>query len=115
MSELATLAAEVIAFRDERDWKQFHNAKDVSLSLLLEAAELLELFQWKQGEQVNRVASDHKARVAEELADVFNYTLLMAHDLQIDLAGALRAKLKVNAQKYPVDKARGSSRKYSEL
>ena len=115
MSQLQTLAAEVIAFRDERDWKQFHNPKDVALSLLLEASELLELFQWKQGAQVEEVASKQKARVAEELADVFNYTLLLAQDLGIDLEQALRDKLASNAVKYPADKARGTSRKYTEL
>jgi NTP pyrophosphatase (non-canonical NTP hydrolase) len=115
MSQLQTLAAEVIAFRDERDWKQFHNPKDVALSLLLEASELLELFQWKQGAEVDEVASKQKARVAEELADVFNYTLLLAQDLGIDLEQALRDKLASNAAKYPADKARGTSRKYTEL
>jgi dCTP diphosphatase len=115
MSDLASLTAHVVAFRDERDWKQFHNAKDVSLSLLLEASELLELFQWKQADEIARVADASKDRVAEELADVLYYTLLLSHDLGIDVAEALRAKLEVNARKYPVDKARGSNKKYTEL
>lgn len=112
MSDLASLTAEVIAFRDQRDWKQFHNTKDVSLSLLLEASELLELFQWKEGVAVDRV---DKSRIAEELADVFYYALLLSHDAGIDLGEALRSKLKANDLKYPADKARGSSRKYTEL
>ena len=115
MSDLASLTAHVVAFRDERDWKQFHNAKDVSLSLLLEASELLELFQWKQADEVVRVADASKDRVAEELADVLYYTLLLSHDLGINLGEALRAKLEVNARKYPVDKAKGSNKKYTEL
>lgn len=115
MSELKSLAAEVIAFRDQRQWKQFHNAKDVSLSLLLEASELVELFQWKQGQEVDDVVTSKKTRVAEELADVLYYTLLLAHDLGIDLAQELREKLKTNAAKYPVEKAMGSSKKYTEL
>lgn len=115
MSDLASLTANVVSFRDERDWKQFHNAKDVSLSLLLEASELLELFQWKQADEIARVADANKDRVAEELADVLYYTLLLAHDLGINVAEALRAKLEVNASKYPVDKARGNNKKYTEL
>ncbi|MBI5276337.1 MAG: nucleotide pyrophosphohydrolase [Burkholderiales bacterium] len=115
MSELHALADEVIAFRDERDWKQFHNPKDVAISLLLEASELVELFQWKQGDEIAQVVAGDKARVAEELADVFYYTLLMSRDLGIDLAEALRSKLVSNAQKYPADKAKGKSSKYTEL
>ena len=115
MADLKTLAEKVIAFRDERDWKQFHNPKDVALSLMLEAAEVIELFQWQEGESVHATAEKKKAELAEELADVLYYTLLMAHDLQIDLASALIAKLKKNAEKYPADKARGSNKKYTEL
>lgn len=115
MNELGSLAAEIAAFRDERDWKQFHNPKDVALSLVLEAAELLEIFQWKQEDAVQRAAVEQKDRIAEELADVFYYALLLAHDQRIDLVEALRAKLKVNGLKYPIEKARGSSKKYTEL
>lgn len=115
MSELHALAADVIAFRDERDWKQFHNPKDVALSLVLEASELLEIFQWTPPDGVEARAADQREQVSEELADVLYYTLLLAHDQGIDLATALRAKLRVNAQKYPVAKARGRSDKYTEL
>ena len=115
MSDLQSLANQVIAFRDERDWKQFHNPKDVALSLMLEAAEIMEVFQWKEGESIHATAADKKTELAEELADVFYYTLLMAHDLGIDLASALNDKLAKNAQKYPADKARGSNKKYTEL
>lgn len=114
-SDLQDLTADAVAFRDARDWKQFHNAKDLSLSLLLEASELLEIFQWRNGEEVAQVATEKKDRVSEELADVFCYTLLLSHELGIDLAAALRSKLQANALKYPVDKAKGSNRKYTEL
>lgn len=115
MSDLNDLTAAALAFRDERDWQQFHNPKDLALSLSLEASELLEIFQWKQGAEIAQVAVDKRERLAEELADVFCYTLLMAHETGIDLAAALRAKLQANAAKYPVDKAKGSHRKYTEL
>ncbi len=115
MSDLTDLTAAVIAFRDERDWQQFHNPKDLALSLSLEAAELLEIFQWKQGPEIAQAAADKRERIADELADVLCYTLLMAHETGINLADALRVKLKANAAKYPVDKAKGSHRKYTEL
>jgi len=115
MSEIKLLTERIVAFRDERDWKQFHNPKDLALSLSLEAAEVLEIFQWKSGAEVDVVSRDRKADLSDELADVLYYVLLMAHDLDIDLETALRAKLARNAEKYPVEKARGSSKKYTEL
>lgn len=107
---LAELTSMIVAFRDERDWKQFHNAKDVAVSLALEASEYLELHQWKQPTEWPA-----KERAAEELADVLYWVLLAAHDQKIDLAQALHAKLGQNAAKYPVSKARGKAAKYSEL
>ncbi|HET8748708.1 MAG TPA: MazG-like family protein [Ramlibacter sp.] len=115
MNELQRLTAEVLRFRDERDWKQFHNPKDVALSLLLEAGELLEIFQWQDPAGVARTAQERQGDLADELADVLCYTLLMASELGIDLSAALEAKLRKNALKYPVDKAKGSSRKSTEL
>jgi NTP pyrophosphatase (non-canonical NTP hydrolase) len=115
MSGLADLTRAVIKFRDERDWSQFHNPKDVALSLLLEATELLEIFQWQEGDAIAEAAARRKQDLADELADVLYWTLLMAHDLSIDLPSALRSKLDANAAKYPVDKAKGSSRKYKAL
>jgi len=115
MNDLTELTAAVVRFRDERDWKQFHNPKDVALSLLLEAGEVLEIFQWKDAAGVAEAAQARQADLADELADVLSYTLLMAHDLGIDLSAALRAKLEKNALKYPVEKAKGSSGKYTEL
>lgn len=115
MSQLKALTDRIVAFRDERDWKQFHNPKDLALSLSLEASEVLELFQWKTGADIDAVTRERKAELADELADVLYYTLLMAHDAGIDLEPALLEKLKRNAEKYPVDKAKGSSKKYTEL
>lgn len=115
MSQLDTLADRIVAFRDERDWQQFHNPKDLALSLVLEAGEVLELFQWKTGADIDAVARERRGDLADELADVLYYTLLMARDAGIDLEQALLDKLKRNAEKYPVDKAKGSSRKYTDL
>ena len=115
MNELDALMAQVLRFRDERDWKQFHNPKDLALSLLLEAGEVLEVFQWKDAAGVAEAAQARKGDLADELADVLCYTLLMAHELGIDLPAALADKLRKNALKYPVDKARGSSSKYTGL
>jgi dCTP diphosphatase len=115
MADLETLTKKIVEFRDERDWSQFHNPKDLALSLVLEAAELLEIFQWKEGEAVARAARDRKQDVSHELADVFYWTLLLAHEMKIDLPAALEEKLKLNASKYPVAKAKGSNKKYTEL
>jgi len=115
MSEIRALTEHIVAFRDERDWQQFHNPKDLALSLSLEAAEVMELFQWKNGAEIDAVVSERKAELADELADVLYYTLLMAHDAGINMEQALLAKLERNAEKYPVEKAKGSSKKYTEL
>jgi NTP pyrophosphatase (non-canonical NTP hydrolase) len=115
MSDIKSLTNKVITFRDDRDWKQFHNAKDIALSLSLEAAEVLELYQWKTGSAIDAVAIEQQHALADELADVLYYTLLMAHDQGIDLESALMGKLKKNADKYPVEKAKGSNKKYTEL
>src|SRR5687768_5649505 len=98
---LDDLARRVTAFRDARDWKQFHSPKDVAISLTLEAAELLELFQWKKDE----ATAEQRARIGEELADILYWIVLMAHDLGIDLPAAFESKMKVNEAKYPIAKA----------
>ncbi|MGE4242874.1 nucleotide pyrophosphohydrolase [Ramlibacter sp.] len=115
MSSLQDLTAKVVAFRDAREWKQFHNPKDCALSLVLEAGELLEIFQWKNGDEIDATAVARRQDVADELADIFNWLLLIAHDQGIDLAQALTDKIAVNDRKYPADKAKGTSRKYTEL
>ena len=101
-------------FAAERDWDQFHSPKNLSMALAVEASELLEIFQWMS--EVDSLAPDSETqqRIADELADVFVYCLLMSNKLDIDLLAAARQKLKKNAAKYPVDKVKGSSRKYTE-
>lgn len=114
---LEELTARLIAFRDARDWRQFHSLKDLIISLNLEAAELLELTQWK-GEAVVEEAIAEEAfakRLAEECADVFLYLLLIAERAGIDLGRAASQKIAANERKYPVEKARGTARKYTEL
>jgi dCTP diphosphatase len=102
-------------FRDERDWKQFHDPKNLATSISIEAAELLELFQWTHGVDAERVAQQHKEKVADEIADVAIYLLELCDIVGIDIERAIEAKLEKNAQKYPVDKSRGVSTKYTDL
>jgi NTP pyrophosphatase (non-canonical NTP hydrolase) len=102
-------------FRDDRDWKQFHDPKNLAVSISIEAAELLELFQRKTGDEASRFAAENKERVSEEIADVAIYLIELADITGIDLAKAIEAKLENNARKYPVDKARGVSTKYTDL
>lgn len=110
MSDIAALTAELVAFRDARDWGQFHNPRDLALALSIEAAELNELFLWKSDP-----AEADRDRLAEELADVLAYAFLLADRLGMEVPAIMRAKMALNARKYPVDKARGSARKYDEL
>lgn len=102
----------VLRFRDDRDWRQFHTPKDLAISLSLEAAELLEVFQWSGTDLECR---DKLGRIREELADMLSYCVLMADVCGLDLDEILNAKVDQNAAKYPVEKARGSAAKYTEL
>lgn len=103
---------QVIRFRDDRDWKQFHNPKDLAISLSLEAAELLEVFQWSAEDLTCEEKID---KIREELADVISYCILMADACNLDLDEIVQAKVKKNNEKYPVEKAYGSKKKYTEL
>lgn len=107
--------ARIRAFRDERDWMQFHDPKNLAVSIAIEAAELLEHFQWKDKAESERHAADDKDAVAEEIADVAIYLLELADNLGINLEQAILAKLDQNAKKYPVEKARGVATKYNKL
>jgi NTP pyrophosphatase (non-canonical NTP hydrolase) len=107
--------ARIRKFRDDRDWQRFHDPKNLAVSISIEAAELLELFQWQTGEEATRFAAENKERVSEEIADVAIYLVELADITGIDLAKAIEAKLEKNAKKYPVDKARGVSTKYTDL
>jgi dCTP diphosphatase len=115
MTDLQGLTNRIIAFRDARDWKQFHNPKDVALSLVLEAGEVMEHFQWKNSEEMMKYIETSREAIGDELADVLYWVLLMSHDLKIDVLDALGKKMEKNEAKYPVDKAKGSHTKYTEL
>jgi len=115
MKRITELTNKIIAFRDERDWKQFHNPKDMALSLVLEANEVMEHFQWKNNEEMEKYALDKKEEIGEELADVLYWVLLMSNDMGIDVVDALERKIVKNAEKYPVEKAKGKNKKYTEL
>lgn len=103
---------QVLEFRDDRNWKQFHNPKDLAISISLEAAELLEVFQWSADDVI---CESKKDKIKEELADVVNYCILMADACDLDLDEIVQAKIKRNNEKYPVEKAYGSKEKYTEL
>jgi dCTP diphosphatase len=112
---LESLTRALRRFAADRDWEQFHSPKNLAAALSVEAAELLEHFQWLTEEQSRNLPEDKRLAVSHELADVFLYLLQMADKLQIDLVAAAEEKLELNASKYPAARARGSSRKYSEL
>lgn len=116
-TSIAELTALVTRFRDQRNWSQFHTLRNLIVSLNLEAAELLELTQWKPDPEIETLAADVATRVAlqDECADVLAYLLLIADRAGIDLAHALRAKMEKNALKYPVEASFGTSRKYTSL
>jgi NTP pyrophosphatase (non-canonical NTP hydrolase) len=112
---IKALTKRVTDIRDARNWKQFHNPKDVALSLVLEATEVLEHMQWKNGQELTDYIVSHKHDIGEELSDVLYWVLLMSHDLGIDLPVAFEEKMKKNEMRYPVEKARGVNKKYTEL
>jgi NTP pyrophosphatase (non-canonical NTP hydrolase) len=109
MSEFKDLTDLLIKFRDERDWKQFHNSKDLALAISIEASELNELFLWKSNEDVD------KERLKEELADVFSFALLLAEKHNLNIASIIKDKIKLNGEKYSVEKSKGSAKKYNQL
>lgn len=109
MTQLDALIQELIKFRNERDWQQFHNSKDLALAISIEASELNELFLWKANEDVN------KEKLKFELADIMAYCLLLAEKQGIDIEQAIREKIVLNAQKYPIEKAKGTATKYTHL
>lgn len=115
MSDIKQLTSLIRRFRDKRNWKQFHNPKDVALSLSLEAAELLEHFQWKDSNEILQYVRKHKKDIGEELADVLYWVLLLSHDLGIDIKKTLKSKIIKNERKYPVRKSTNSNKKYTEL
>ena len=109
MKESEEIIQALLKFRNERDWEQFHNPKDLAIAINVEAGELLELFLWKNPNDVN------KEKVKEELADIFAYAFLLAEKYQFDIRDIVLDKIKKNGEKYPVDKSKGNSKKYNEL
>lgn len=109
MSEISELTQKLIAFRDARDWKQFHNPKDLAVALSIESAELLEAFLWKSSEEAS------KDKIKEELADVLAYALLLANECRLDVTEIVSAKIEANSLKYPIAKAKGIAKKYNEI
>ena len=115
MPDLEQITAQIRAFRDERDWMQFHNPKNLAISISLEANELLEHFQWRSFEESEAHSREAKDEIAEEMADVAIYLTELADNLGIDLLAAMEAKLAKNAAKYPIEKAHGNHAKYTKL
>jgi NTP pyrophosphatase (non-canonical NTP hydrolase) len=112
---LSELTAAVVRHRDEREWGQFHTPKELAISLCVESAELLGLMQWKTGAQLQETVAAKRQQIADEMADVLHSVLLLAEELNISLGDALLEKLKKDADKYPVHKAKGRNVKYDEL
>lgn len=112
---LESLTERICAFRDARDWMQFHNPKDLAVAIAAEAGELMQHFVWKTPQQAEQVAADKRAEIADEIADVAILLFELAHNLGIPLADAVQAKLDRNEKRYPADKARGNNLKYHEL
>ena len=112
---LIQLRDQLRRFASERDWDQYHSPKNLAAALCVEAAELLEHFQWRTDAESKSLPAEQLAQVREEIADVLLYLVRLADKLQMDLLEAAHAKIALNAQKYPVDKARGNSRKYTDL
>ena len=112
MNDLQQLREKIVQFRDERNWQQFHNPKDLALSLSLEASELLELFQWKTSDEA---VGKNLEKMKDELADVFMYAILFANELDMDIMDIINNKIHQNSLKYPVEKAINSNLKYDEL
>ena len=113
MKTINELTEKILDFRNHRDWQQFHKPKDVAAALAIESGELQEHFLWKSHEECDRHIKENKDAVAEEMADVGIYLMLMASDAGIDLGEAIETKLKINEKRYPADKAKGSNAKYT--
>jgi NTP pyrophosphatase (non-canonical NTP hydrolase) len=109
MGDIDQIVKELIQFRNDRDWEQFHNSKDLALAINVEAGELLELFLWKNADDVN------KEKVKEELADIILFSFLLANKYGFDIKQILLEKITTNSQKYPVEKSKGTAKKYNEL
>lgn len=112
---LEQLKKEILEFRDKRNWKQFHNPKNIATSITIEASELMELFQWLNMKESLQYCKKNKREVESEVADIFNYLLIFCNDLDIDLVQATKNKLKISKRKYPLKKSKNNSTKYNKL
>jgi len=112
MDDMKEIIEEIVKFRDERDWKQFHDSKNLSIAISIEAAELNELFLWKTVEESEQI---DKAKIKEELADILIFSLLLAHKHNFNIKEIIRKKISKNSEKYPVEKAKGKHTKYTNL
>ena len=115
MNEIKEITQKIKKFRDERDWMQFHDPKNMAVSIILEASELFEHFQWKTIEEVEKYSKDNIGEIKDEVADVALYLFELADNLGIDLIKAMEEKIKKNEAKYPVEKAKGKHTKYNKL
>jgi dCTP diphosphatase len=115
MDRLDALRTQLAQFADERDWDQFHNPKNLAMALIAEAGELVEHFQWLSPQQAENLPAETKAEVALEIADVLLFLLRLADKLAIDPIAAAEQKMKLNAEKYPVEKSKGNAKKYNRL
>lgn len=109
MKDLNDIIVQIVKFRDDRDWEQFHNSKDLAVALSIEASELLEVFLWKGNEEFKQ------EKLEEELADVMMYALLLVHKHNLDITQIIENKIQRNNEKYPVEKAKGTAKKYTDL
>ena len=113
-NKLDVLTKKILAFRKERDWKQFHNPKNLAASISIEANELMELYQWLNMKESKEFSKRNKKEIGEEVADVLTYLILFTHDLDIDLLKVTEQKLEKSKKKYPISKAKGNSTKYNK-
>ncbi|ANE53135.1 nucleotide pyrophosphohydrolase [Flavisolibacter tropicus] len=109
MNDIEEISNALLNFRNERDWKQFHNPKDLAIAISIEAGELLEAFLWKPAEDAK------KDKIEEELADIFSFAFLLAHEKGLNVKQIILNKIERNREKYPVEKAKGTAKKYNEL
>ena len=114
LNKLESLKKKILAFRKARNWEQFHNPKNLSMSISIEANELMELYQWLNLDESIKYSKENLDEIEGEMADIFNYLILMANDLDIDLIKATEKKLAISKKKYPVKKVKGNSKKYNK-
>lgn len=115
MSDLEKLIKQLRKFNKERDWEKYHNPKDLAISISLEASELVELYQWKTGKEINSFTQQNKAEIVSELSDILKYSLILADNLKVDLVDEAIEKLKKDSAKYPVEKIKGKYVKYNKI